>query len=170
MTNGCWGTVGFVFLTPNRLVKHASRWDLIGSVYTSWIFMLLYWSWMHCTMAVWNKLHAVNASWGSSTVPALPPSDECFICLWRSRTEGIIQEKIADKGYYVCCNIHFPNNNVEEGELMRAEQFYLTICSLLLLGLSPLPSGRLFYFLNLAHVLSLSLSSSAPARPAFSSC
>lgn len=32
--------------------------------------------------------------------------------------------EMDDKGYYVCCNIHFPNSNVWEGEAVRAEQCY----------------------------------------------
>lgn len=81
-------------------------------------FRLLHWFCMHCNKAGWNKLRAAHASGGrlSSTVLTLPSSSKHFICLWRSRTKGIIQGKIDDKGYNVCCNIHFPNNNVREGE------------------------------------------------------
>lgn len=60
----------------------------------------------------------------SAMVMALHSSGEHFIALCRSRTKGTIQRTIGDKGYYVCCNIHFPNNNVREGEVMRAEQYY----------------------------------------------
>lgn len=36
------------------------------------------------------------------------------------------QEKCADRGHYVCCNINFTNNNVREGKVMRAEDYYQT--------------------------------------------
>lgn len=64
-----------------------------------------------------------------------------------------MQEKIADKGYYVRCNIHFPNNNVREEKVMRAEQYYPAICSLPPLGLSRL-SGPLSMWLMCSLALS----------------
>lgn len=87
---------------------------------------------MHCNKIGWSKLCAVHASGGhlALTVPALPLSSKHFICLWWSRITGIIQEKIDNKGYYVCCKIHFPNNNVRKAEVMRAELFYPTIGTL----------------------------------------
>lgn len=65
----------------------------------------------------------------SSTALTPPPPGRVFISLWRSRTKGIIWEKIDDKGYYVYCNLHFPNNNVGEREVMRAEQYCPAICT-----------------------------------------
>lgn len=113
---------------------------------------------MHCTEAGWNKLHAVHASGVGlfSTLLTLPSFGKCFIHLWRSRTMGIIQGKIDDKGYYVRCNIHFPNNNVGEGEVMRAEQYYPTICSLPPLGLSLVTGLLSIYSIWLMCSLSFS--------------
>lgn len=123
---------------------------------------------MHCTEAGWNKLHAAHASWVGlfSIALTLPPSGEHFICLWRSRTKRIIQGKIADKGYYVRCNIHFPNNNVGEGEVMRTEQYYPTICSLPPLGLSLL--SELLSIYSFWLVCSISLSIHTPTLSFFS--
>lgn len=164
-------------MAPNRLVKNTARQELIGAIFTPCGFLVYYWFCMHCTEGGRNELCTVHASGVGffSALLTLPSSSERFICLWRSRTKGIIQGKITDKGCYVRCNIltNFPTNNVGEGEVKRAEQYYPTICSLPPLGVSLLSAD--VYLLYLAHVLSLTLvfhtptSSSLSVNPLISS-